>query len=358
MVYMSFFIVTYNPYYRLKLVNGQERSYSLPYICLFALLVTLTYFIDSDYFHYYNFVKKLSQGYDIRSQESVYVFIARTFFYNYFLFRVVVWGCALFVFYKTCRKSGIRGDEGIYALMIMYGNIFAYARASLGMAILFYGYCLLVSRHTVHNRLIALGIMVASIFFHTSMAIAMLCCFAALLFKWKKKTILILLLSLPLVIIGLKTAIVNLLGGGVGGVMLLDKLQYYADLQKDEERTMIGQIQNALAILAFLIPIVMIGRRMYFMSVPSDIWKTCRIELYCFQSACVIMLISIAFNFIGFGTEVMVYRIRFMAMIPIVISLLGLYYKHYLSKMTLQFCFLLGFSAIAMILFSALKGAL
>ncbi len=358
-IYMSFFIVTYNSYYRLKVVNGYEKTQSIITVSTFAILIAATYFIDADYFHYHKFVYNLSRGYEITTQEPIYVKIAQTVFYNYFLFRIVVWGLAFFIFYKTCKLCHIRGDEGIYALMIMYGNIFCYARASLGMAVLFYGFTKFIECTSVKRKIVGLSIMILSIFFHTSMVIALLCCIIAMTVKWKRKTIVLILLAFPLIVLVLHMSIVKLLGNLGLDSMIMTKLQYYTDLENGAERSFIGRIQAFISILAFILPILLIAFRMYFNKRNAlEMWRVCKLELYCFQCAFLILVISFAFYFIGLGTEVFAYRIRFMAMIPIVISLLGLYYKRYLGKRPVQICFLVGFTAIAMKLFSALKGAL
>ena len=341
--YVIFFVLCYKDYYTCIWVRTNHiPKLSTPIIILFFIF-TLTYFIDTDYFHYYSYIKKISQGYNILTIEPIYKTIASIVQYQYLLFRAVVWGSAMTILYFTSRKAHIKPDYVLYFLFVMYFGLFAYARASLAMAIVYFGfYYWDNSRQRLSLKLMGLFIMCISVAFHSSMVLALICCLTAPLLKWTKSRILIYILAIPVISLMIKFLLNWFINSGSTESMVINKLIFYSETSGPVERTLLGELRNNLQILAFVCPLFFIGYRVYFRNIVKNI-KALGFELDLFKISFLLLAISFAFLKIGLDTEVFSYRIRFMAMIPIVYSFIGLLQKKVIKIRDAQICLIIGF---------------
>lgn len=355
--YLSVLILCYKDYYSCRWIRNDRRIKLYWYIIFMPVLYAMTNFVDTDFFHYYRFVSDLSHGVKDNTIEPVYHEIANLTFYNYLLFRFFIWGFAFVLVFQECLRLRLKTDFVFYTLFVLYINLFTYARASLGMAVAFFGITLiLTSRNRLSVKLGGILILCSSVFFHSSMVFIIVCSLFAYLLKWSKRWIIFYLIAIPCLTVGLGKIMSYMLNlEGIEGLMF-SKLLYYSELENINERTLIGEIHNTLEISSFVVPLIIIARQVYFKSIHSDI-SSIRSELYLFKIAFVIVAISIAFLFIGLRTEVFSYRIRYMAIIPIVLSLCGLTIKNVVKRGEYQLCLLIGSASILMSLFSAVKNS-
>lgn len=356
--YILFFVLCYKDYYTCRWVRTSHvPKLSTPVVILFFIF-TLTYFVDTDYFHYYQYIRQISSGYKIYTTEPVYKIIAVISNYNYIIFRAIIWGSALWIVYITSKKIALKPDFVLYLLFILYFGLFAYARASLAMSILFLGYCLwTISTNKLLIKFLGFCVMCVAISFHSSMILALGCCLIAPLLKWSKKTIIIYTIAIPIISVLLKLCLNIIISSGSTEAMIINKLVLYSESDSGVSRTILGKIQNLLEILAFVYPIYLISYRVYFKYKISDITKSIKIELNLYKIAFILIAISVAFLNIGLNTEVFSYRIRYMSMLPIVYSLTGLFQKGYIKKLDIQICLLIGFIGTTMGLISAVNHA-
>lgn len=355
--YLSVLILCYKDYYSCRWIHKTKRVKLYWYVILMSILYALTNFVDTDYFHYYRYVSHLSHGIEDNTVEPVYSEIAKLTFFNYLLFRFVIWGLAFFLLYRASLKLRIKPDFVFYTLFVLYINLFTYARASLGMAVAFLGITLIISAKK--DAVIKIGgiiILLSSALFHSSMIVIVACSMIAYVLRWSKRWIIIYLIAIPCLTVGLRLIMDYLLNmDGVEG-LIFSKLLYYSELESVHDRTLLGKIQYSLEILSFVIPLFFIAKRVYFQSSGICLNSKCN-ELFLFKTAFVLVGVSIAFLFIGLQTEVFSYRVRYMAIIPIVLSLCSLTMKNVIKRHEYQLCLLIGSATILMSLISAVKNS-
>lgn len=355
--YLSVLIICYKDYYRCKWIRSNKRVKLYWYVILMPILYSLTNFVDTDYFHYFHFVSNLSRGIQDNSVEIIYHNIAKLTLFNYISFRLVIWGIAFLLLYNSCVRFKIKPDFVFYTIFILYVNLFTYARASLGMAVAFWGITIVLTAHK--NIAIKIGgivILLSSLLFHSSMIIVVACCLIAYLLKWSKRWIIEYLIAIPCLTMGIRIIMDFLLNlDGIEG-LIFSKLSYYSELESTPNRTLLGKIQYSLEILSFIVPLYIMTKNVYFKS-RSLYLDSIRYELSLYKIAFVLVSLSIAFLFVGLQTEVFSYRVRYMAIIPIVLSLCSLTIKKIIKRYEYQLCLLLGSATILMSLISSIKNA-
>lgn len=160
MLFLSYKGVTLN--------KSIQRSYYI--IVCSILLFCLFAFNGGDYFHYMEQYPNLKRG-DASGTEPIYIWIAQNVGTTYFLFRLVIWGSALFALLSTYKLIGIRKNVCIYCFIAISLLSFSYARVSLSMALMFCGFTILSVPHKKHKYISAiLGfiLILSSYFFHKS----------------------------------------------------------------------------------------------------------------------------------------------------------------------------------------------
>ena len=353
--YIIFFALCYKDYYTCKWIKTNHTPKLSTPIAILFFLFTLTYFVDSDYFHYYSYIKQIANGFNIATTEPVYKSIAWVSQYNYIIFRAIIWGSGLYIVSFIAKKAGIKPDFVLYLLFILYFGLFAYARASLAMAIAYCGfYYWSIEPHKYHDRMLGMIIMIIALAFHTSMIITILCCLVAPLLHWSKRRAFIYIFAIPLISTVIKFCLSIVINSGTTEAMIVHKLIYYSGSENVSGRTLLGKIQNTLEILTFVYPLILISYRVFFTPRLKDLVAV-KFEIKLYKIAFLLVAISIAFLNIGLSTEVFSYRIRYMSMIPIVLSLTGLLQKNVILKKDIQICLLIGFIGTTMGLLSAVN---
>jgi len=147
---------------------------------LFFVVYAVTYAIDSDFFHYKDMVYSTREILDY-GLETVYQYIILFLNNNYFLFRVVVFGGAVLVYSFVLSRYDIDKTVGVLLMLIIFGGIFSYARATLAFSIYYLGLSFLVTNDEKRKRsfgalqvkplmfAIGIGLILSSYLFHRSM---------------------------------------------------------------------------------------------------------------------------------------------------------------------------------------------
>ena len=151
------------------------------------VLFVIYAFWDTDYFSM-EYIFYYDLGRDFR--DPLYYFISLVSFNSYTIFRLIVWGSALFMFYKTIKKFNLTPNYSSFVFAIFFLLTFSYGRVSLGMSLYFYGVsCLLMRKDNSLWTLLKGAIFVlCSYWGHRSMIVPIL--FTPLiLFKLNKKTV-------------------------------------------------------------------------------------------------------------------------------------------------------------------------
>lgn len=138
--------------------------------------------------------------FDSDHKEPVYEYVQRYSFNSYILFRTLIWGTALCLYYKTIKRYNVNVNFVLFFFSVFFLLTFSYARATLAMACYFYGLSVLINRsnNTRFTRFtVGIFFIIISYFFHRSMlpliAVTPLC-----FVRFNKKMIYLSILLFPL----------------------------------------------------------------------------------------------------------------------------------------------------------------
>lgn len=176
------------------------------FLCLIKYLFPMG---GSDFYAYKVFVE--TSGYtDISTipqyylhYEKVYYAIINIVHNDYFLFRLVVWGGALLLYWLTAKRLGLDKSTFAFYLGICIVPLTAVSRVCLAYAIGFWGFSLLVKPITrkgsnTFSFILGAALIIASVLFHRS-AILLLVILPLSLINFNKRTIWLLALAFPII---------------------------------------------------------------------------------------------------------------------------------------------------------------
>lgn len=148
--------------YRYKYV---QKSVAISWLLI--LIYCLFAFWDPDYFTFRRrFYTTLE---DFR--DPLYYFISFVSFDSYTLFRLIIWGVALYLFYKIIKINAIPHNTILFIFSVSTLALFSQMRCSLGLAMYCYGLSLLMINKRKRIKTYLLGIMLicVSYYGHRSM---------------------------------------------------------------------------------------------------------------------------------------------------------------------------------------------
>lgn len=171
----------------------------------FAIFLTVVFclfsFWGKDWFGYYDYFKRIQSGYEVSSLENIYNWLGANLCPNYIVFRLFIWGSALYFFFQTVKKLKVNADLALFFFCSIYLIWFSYARASLAMAVMFFGYSLLIQSGN-RRKLFGLLLIVASYFLHKSSTFGIVVILLSEVFKrFGKGAITIPLILFPFLVI-------------------------------------------------------------------------------------------------------------------------------------------------------------
>lgn len=182
---------------------------------VFALFLCLLFYLfpmaGTDFYDYKEWVE--TAGYtDISSIPQYYLHYEKLYYYiinivhnNYFLFRLVVWGGSLFLYWQTAKRLKIDKSAFTFYLCICIVPLTATSRVCLAFALAFYGFSFLAQPITrkgsnLFSFILGSLIIFFSLFFHRS-AIFLLAILPLSLFNFNKKTIWLFALAIPTLVV-------------------------------------------------------------------------------------------------------------------------------------------------------------
>lgn len=327
-------------YLNAKKVNVKKASWWLMLLfCLFA-------FWDIDYFGLRADFENINQGESYR--DFLYPFLSKISFGSYTVFRFYIWGLAELLFYKTIKLLGLNRNLTIYVMIMNFMLLFSFARASLGMAFYFYGLTYFaMSERNGKGIFVMLLCFLFSFFSHRSMAVLIV--LTPLFFiKMNKARLFGILFLLFVVIVPLSRyvllyqASVDVDGSGALG-SLQSSAQFYSYLGVDivEEENwkfaLIKMLRNfSIIVGTIVVSLVLLKNKNRKLVSP-------------FMNhllALTIGVVLIAVSFLvqnTFGSDIIGYRILYMAGIPIVLLLSYSVQNGYCSWKLLHLAFLPSF---------------
>lgn len=279
---------------------------------LFFAGYAVFYCVNPDYFRYREWI--YGSDFEFWDKELFYVYLVLfcrllPFDYPFEVFRLIVWGGAVLMAYYTFRKYREMLMPGLTLLLlfVFYSNTFCYARASLGMAVFFFGVSILLLTKRYLIKILGIGVALSSVLFHHEMLIgvAILPCLL-IPFERKEGTFLsVFLLILAIIVISYVNSHLGIFDAMFDNDDLSSKIEDFNDAEQGKFR-----LSTLVKYLNFFYPLYVITKCFWKTKVPKSIAGMYRI-------AYTITLISVAFMVVFGLRSVFGYRVMYISMIPL-----------------------------------------
>lgn len=303
-------------------------------ICIVAILI-ISHCLQGDFFHMLVAVKEYDPTPNAYNYgEPFYVALGIFLNKNYLLFRTVVLGGAFLLFCLTSRRFGIPVYNAALILLASYIVLFAYSRATLAMAVYFFGLSFLCRPRRNAKwlwYLVGIAIILLSRVFHNS-AIIMVIATLAIVIPYNKITVFGAIIMTPLLLSVFQDYFLSIMQSGGLGEDITTKFDTYVELER-EGLGLSGYIINTLMYCSFYIPLAIISFCLYKLNfkIQNDILRLYKVMI-------LLMYISLLFIFMGDAFSVYVYRILYMTMIPIILITYRLYKNGNINKKRFLLC--------------------
>ena len=314
---------------RLKRIN---RKILIAGIFIFFLFP----FFGSDYFHYAEGFSRLKEGHT-GHMESVYVYIAQFAGY-YTVWRIIIWGSALFLILSTFRRLNVKYDYCLFFCIALYMLWLSYARVSLAMALIFWGASYLIKpihQHQIFSFFLGIVAIGCSCFFHKSALFGVVMVLLGLLSTRINKILLIIIILLIPMFLGLSGNLLN----NFMDLKTDTEAEYSLSIRSGQSymskervtKGLGGLISNFLLqwpfYLVFIIYITSIFQNRYS-SFPRSI------KIFSSISAIIIASASVfAFDFSNLNTGILHYRFLLFSMIPATVFLAYCFEYHLYKRL-------------------------
>lgn len=300
-------------------VTEFDNSYSPNplFIILFVLYLTFAY-DGGDFFHYAEIVQKNFDD----DLERFYRHLGDFVSHNYFLFRICVWGGAFFLFFITCKRFLIDPYKASYFLFVVYILIFDYARATLAMAVYFYGLsflCMPIRNNKFISYIIGFIIIASSVGFHRSMYLVIVMT-SMIVIPINKKTIIFILLLFAMSGPFLNRIFFMLVHYGVMGFNdLNEKIAEYSSQGFYDGYSQLEWIRRAMEYSTFFIPFGIVTYKLIIQNNSTD-EDMCFIAIKrLYKVTLGLLMLAISTLLVDLETFTLFYRFLYMSMIPICI---------------------------------------
>ena len=144
-----------------------------------APVILLVLCVCAFYNDYWNYKEQLfnisrSSGLTTYGWEPVYLWIASFVGYDYFLWRLLVWGIGVTFVVLLFKKLEINKLYFWFVFIACYYWLFGYARSAVALVLFIFGMVLFSDVGKLSNVIMGLTIMIISIFGHKSLAVSFL----------------------------------------------------------------------------------------------------------------------------------------------------------------------------------------
>lgn len=235
---------------------------------------------------------------------------------TYFLFRLLVWGCATYFLYKTYYYADANNAFSFLVFALLFLPIFSYARVSLAMSLMYFGMSLIVAKKRMIKTFLGILFLGSSFYFHKSALFGIGIVLLAMLLSERvgKKMILVIIATFPLLII----VATNFLSD----FLFLDADDFeFINVRSGQGYLMAEKVTRGLASqIIFLLMqatyyLIMIEYILIHFSGKYELLPH-SIKTFATASFFTIIFASIFVFDIGFSTSIIYYRFIYFAMIP------------------------------------------
>lgn len=278
---------------------------------LFFVGYAVFYCVNPDYFKYREWIG-LDPNFWNKEYFYVYVVLLCRFLpfdYPFEVFRLIVWGGAVLIAYYTFRKYREMLMPGLTLLFlfVFYANTFCYARASLGMAVYFFGVSIFLLSKKSLIKLLGIAVALSSYLFHHEMIIGIAILPSVLVpFEKKGATFLsVILLILAIIVISYVNSHLGIFDSMFDNDDLSSKIEDFNEAEQGAFR-----LSTLVKYLNFFYPLYVITKCFWKTKEPQSIAGMYRIVY-------TIILITVAFMAVFGLRSVFVYRVMYISMIPL-----------------------------------------
>lgn len=317
----------------------------LPWILL--LLVCLTYIWDTDYYSYMiDYVNGLETT---GNKEKLYYYLCQITTPYYIIFRLIIWGTAILLYYHTCKRLEIQPYVGIYVLICFFLTLFAYGRVNLAMTLYYCGFSYLIKPG--NNKLLSyiFGITVLSSSFFAHRSFLPVIVITPLFFiPLNKGTISLLFLSTPLITLAIKYLFSGFLNESIQMDSSFESFQSSAERAVNsgfEERNWKSLAMIAVRNYSFYIPCIYILFKLFISRSRIYIEEYLKPLVMCI-SVIIIISICLQYGLDSFETGTMAKRYLFMSGIGECLLLSNLYTNCNINESILNRLIFLGFAVM------------
>lgn len=300
---------------------NRNKTYPVQITWILTLIFCLYAFWDTDYFTF-------RQAYftDLEDfRDPLYYYIGEISFGSYTIFRLLIWGTALYLLKRTVDRFDISYNVAAYIFTIFFLLTFSYARVSLGMAMYFYGLSFLIKPNQ-ENRFwsIVWGLIFVGCSYYGHRSLMALILLTPLAFvKLNKKSF------ITIVVIGamLSGLAATLLSDLISGTLLLsddfgaagEAAEKYANIEMELEYNWKFALVRNLRFYSFYIAMAYIAWKMAFSRdsklISDEIKRLATISLG-------ILIFAVSFIVLpSWGAETIGYRYLYMLGIPVCLIL-------------------------------------
>lgn len=220
---------------------------------LFSLFAVFA-FHTGDFAHYAELVIYIKKWGDITHLEGFYVWLARLLHGNYFLWRLVVWGCFFYLLYLTLKKLHRDNFLSLFLFCSILLPMSVEGRYVLGLMLFIYGFVSSLSSRG-KEKFFSILLLLCSYFLHRS--IVLLFFLIPLSFvRLNRKRIIILILLFPVFVYVFNVAVEMVLGGDGFITSLIDESARRSYIE--EEQT-VQQASKGIEVLRICQNVVYIG---------------------------------------------------------------------------------------------------
>lgn len=307
-------------YFCYKLVLDKKR-YAPSFITTFFFLLYFSLFvvfycIGTDYFRYRDWV--FSYDFSDWEKERIYlylIYLCRKLptDYPFEVFRLIVWGGALMLVFRSgwLIRKYVEPGLVVILLFVLYSAAFSYARASLAMSVYFVGLTLFTYAKKIEYKVLAMGLVISSYYFHHEMIVGILLLPCLFIPFEKKKNSYFAIVGLIVVIFIISFFFSNteVLDSVFDNDDLSSKIE---DINEQEQGNF--RFSTFIRYLTYFYPFYLITKAFWLRKVPKTF-----VELY--RIIFGVLLTSVAFMAVSGLRSIYVYRIMYIAMIPLALLL-------------------------------------
>lgn len=298
---------------------------------LFIGFALVTFCTLGDFYHLMSHLN--ARGFTLDATEfgveSIYGIIGKTVGSNYLLFRSIVFGGAFFLYCKTAKRFGVDSYYAAVYIYVTHVILFSYARATLAMAIYFYGLsflCVPRQNYKACGFIFSLFLIASCKEFHSS-ALIMIISTLSLFFPYRKWIIISLIVLTPILIKVFESQIGNILLSNQSDDYLMSKVVRYVGREQSIgiARIVIDTFSYASFYIPLLFSTIVIFFRNKANCIPVSIFRLYKVTFS-------LMYVSFLFYLLGEFYFTFFYRILYMSMIPLSIIVLKLHQEGYMSR--------------------------